>query len=148
DAHRLRAVHPSELSAEAAGALFAVAQQRTKSLQYIKPVWTYRPTEAYRRRNLPGHGGQPRATTDYSGQTYWFSTDVHGLIPDRAKPFWPSLVRVSPGYSITDYVDPVTGGALRAKRKILLSLDIDPQKSPGANKASRQTKPTPAFFRL
>ena len=145
---QLYGFNPSDLIADAAGALFAVAQQHTKSLQYIKPVWSYRPTEAYRRRNLPGHGGQPRATTDYSGQTYWFSTDVHGLLPDRAKPFWPSLVRVSPGYSITDYVDPVTGGALRAKRKILLSLDIDPEKLPGDNKVWRTIKHELAFFRI
>jgi len=139
---------PSDLIADAAGALFAVAQQHAKALQYIKPVWSYRPTEAYRRRNLPGHGGQPRATTDYSGQTYWFSTDVHGLLPDGAKPFWPSFIRLSPGYSITDYVDPITGGALRAKRKIVVSLDLDPEQLPGDNKVWRTIKHELAYFRI
>jgi hypothetical protein len=145
---QLYGFNPSDLVADAAGALFAVAQQHTKALQYIKPVWSYRPTEAYRRRNLPGHGGQPRATTDYSGQTYWFSTDVHGLLPERAKPFWPSFIRLSPGYSITDYVDPATGGALRAKRKILVSLDLDPEHLPGDNKVWRTIKHELAFFRI
>ena len=145
---QLYGFNPSDLIADATGALFAVAQQHTKSLQYIKPVWSYRPTEAYRRRNLPGHGGQPRATTDYAGQTYWFSTDVHGLLPDRAKPFWPSLLRFSPGYSITDYVDPATGGVLRARRKILISLDLDPEKLPGDNKIWRTVKHELAFFRI
>src|SRR5438309_3549356 len=51
-------------------------------------------------------------------------------------------------YSITDYVDPVTGGALRAKRKILLSLDIDPEKLPGDNKVWRTIKRELAFFRI
>jgi hypothetical protein len=145
---QLYGFNPSDLIADAAGALFAVAQQHTTSLQYIKPVWSYRPTEAYRRRNLPGHGGQPRATTDYSGQTYWFSTDVHGLLPDGAKPFWPSFIRLSPGYSITDYVDPATGGALRAKRKLLVSLDLDPEHLPGDNKVWRTIKHELAFFRI
>ena len=145
---QLYGFNPSDLIADATGALFAVAQQHTKALQYIKPVWSYRPTEAYRRRNLPGHGGQPRATTDYSGQTYWFSTDVHGLLSDGAKPFWPSLIRLSPGYSITDYVDPATGGALRAKRKILVSLDLDPEHLPGDNKVWRTIKHELAFFRI
>jgi hypothetical protein len=145
---QLYGFNPSDLIADATGALFAVAQQHVMALQYIKPVWSYRPTEAYRRRNLPGHGGQPRATTDYSGQTYWFSTDVHGLLPDGAKPFWPSFIRLSPGYSITDYVDPVTGGALRAKRKILVSLDFDPEHLPGDNKVWRTIKHELAFFRI
>jgi Predicted periplasmic lipoprotein (DUF2279) len=145
---QLYGFNPSDLIADAAGALFAVAQQNTKALQYIKPVWSYRPTEAYRKRNLPGHSGQPRATTDYSGQTYWLSTDVHGLLPDGAKPFWPSFIRLSPGYSITDYVDPTTGGALRAKRKILVSLDLDPEQLPGDNKVWRTIKHELAFFRI
>jgi hypothetical protein len=145
---QLYGFNPSDLVADAAGALFAVAQQHTKALQYIKPVWSYRPTEAYRRRNLPGHGGQPRATTDYSGQTYWFSTDVHGLLPDAAKPFWPSFIRFSPGYSITDYVDPVTGRPQRAKRKIVVSLDLDPEQLPGDNKIWRTIKHELAFFRI
>ena len=145
---QLYGFNPSDLVADAAGALFAVAQQHTKTLQYIKPVWSYSPTEAYRRRNEPGHQGQPRATTDYSGQTYWFSTDVHGLLPDRAKRFWPALIRLSPGYSITDYVDPVTGGAIRAKRKILISLDIDPEQLPGDNKIWRTIKHELAFIRI
>ena len=145
---QLYGFNPSDLIADAAGAVFAVAQRHTKALQYIKPVWSYRPTEAYRRRNEPGHQGQPRATTDYAGQTYWFSTDVHGLLPDRAKPFWPSFIRFSPGYSITDYVDPNTGGALRAKRKILLSLDIDPEHLPGDNKIWQTIKHELAFIRI
>jgi hypothetical protein len=145
---QLYGFNPSDLIADAAGALFAVAQQHTEALRYIKPVWSYRPTEAYRNRNLPGHGGQPRATTDYSGQTYWFSTDVHGLLPDEAKPFWPSFIRLSPGYSITDYADPATGGPLRAKRKILVSLDLDPEHLPGDNKVWRTIKHELAFFRI
>jgi len=145
---QLYGFNPSDLIADAAGALFAVAQQNTKTLQYIKPVWSYRPTEAYRRRNLPGHGGQPRATTDYSGQTYWFSTDMHGLLPDGAKRFWPSIIRLSPGYSITDYVEPITGAALRARRKFLISLDIDPENLPGDNKIWRTIKHELAFVRI
>jgi len=140
--------NPSDLVADAAGALFAVAQQHTKTLQAIKPVFSYRTTQAYRNRNEPGHNGQPRATTDYSGQTYWFSTDVNALLPDRAKAFWPALIRFSPGYSITDYVDPVTGGALRARRRIFVSLDLDPEHLPGDNKIWRTIKHELSFLRI
>lgn len=139
---------PGDLIADAAGALFAVAQTRSETLRYIKPVWSYRPTAAYRNRNLPGHNGQPRATTDYAGQTYWFSTDVHGLLPDVAKPFWPSFIRLSPGFSITDYVDPATGVGLRAKRRFLLSLDLDPEELPGDNRIWRAVKHELSFVRV
>lgn len=145
---QLYGFNPSDLIADAAGALLAVAQTHSERLRYIKPVWSYRPTAAYRNRNLPGHNGQPRATTDYAGQTYWFSTDVHGLLPDRAKPFWPSFIRLSPGYSITDYVNPVTGDPIRAKRKLLLSLDLDPEKLPGDNRVWRAVKHELSFLRV
>lgn len=140
--------NPSDLIADATGAMFAVAQQHTKALQAVKPVWSYRPTESYRRRNEPGHGGQPRATTDYAGQTYWFSTDVHALLPDRAKPFWPAFIRFSPGYSITDYVDPRTGAGLRAKRRIFVSLDLDPEHLPGDDRVWRTIKHELSFLRI
>ena len=140
--------NPSDLIADAAGALFAVAQSHNEPLRYIKPVWSYRPTAAYRNRNLPGRNGQPRATTDYAGQTYWFSTDIHGLLPDRVRPFWPSFIRLSPGYSITDYVDPATGGGLRAKRRFLVSLDLDPEKLPGENRIWRAIVHELAFVRM
>ena len=139
---------PPDLIADAAGAAFAVAQQRSKALQAIKPVWSYTPTESYRRRNEPGHAGQPRATTDYAGQTYWFSTDVNALLPDRAKPFWPALIRFSPGYSITDYVDPRSGAGIRAKRRIFVSLDLDTEHLPGDNKVWRTIKHELSFLRI
>ena len=140
--------NPSDLVADAAGALLAVAQEHSATLRYVKPTFSYRPTQAYRRRNEPGHFGQPRATTDYAGQSYWLSTDVHSLLPDRLNSWWPSFVRLSPGYSITDYIDPATGAPRRAKRKILLSLDLDPEKLPGDNKVWRLVKHELSFVRI
>jgi Predicted periplasmic lipoprotein (DUF2279) len=140
--------NPSDLVADAGGAVLAVAQQHTRALQSVKPTFSYRPTGAYRRRNEPGHFGQPRATTDYAGQTYWFSTDVKSLLPDRAKPFWPAFIRLSPGYSITDYVDPQTGAPVRAKRKFLVSLDFDPERLPGHNATWRAIKHELSFLHI
>jgi len=140
--------NPSDLIADAGGAVLAVAQQHTKALRSIKPTFSYRPTEAYRRRTEPGHFGQPRATTYYAGQTYWFSTDVNSLLPDGAKPFWPAFIRVSPGYSITDYVDPLTGAPVRARRKILVSLDLEPEGLPGQNAVWRRIKYELSFLHI
>lgn len=140
--------NPSDLVADAAGALFSVAQQQSPALRYVKPTFSYRPSKAYFRRNLPGHFGQPRATTDYAGQSYWFSTDVHSLLPEHVGRWWPAFVRLSPGYSITDYIDPGTGAPRRARRKILLSLDLDPEKLPGDNKVWRTLKHELSFLHI
>ena len=88
-----------------------------------KPTISYAPTAALRNRdNSPG---ELRPSLDYSGQTYWLSADVNAMRPAAAKPYWPSFVRVSAGHSITDWIDPLTGANIRAKRKILLTLDFD-----------------------
>jgi hypothetical protein len=57
--------------------------------------------------------------------------DVNALLPNRMQSCWPSLLRASIGHSITEYIDPVTGASHRARRKLLLSVDIDPEKLPG-----------------
>jgi len=90
-----------------------------------------------------------RPSLDYSGQTYWFSTDVDQLLPDGAKPYWPSFIRFSVGHSITDWVLPTPpSGIVRAKRKILLSLDFDPEKLPGNWPLWRTIKHTLSYYRF
>jgi len=87
-----------------------------------------------------------RPSLDYSGQTYWFSTDVNELLPDAAKPYWPSFIRLSAGHSVTDWVNPETGVTQRAKRKIMLSLDFDPEKLPGNAPLWRTIKHTLSYY--
>lgn len=137
---------PDDLVADVGGALFGVVQHRTKWLQAIKPTFSYVSTAAERNRGLPGHGDEPRPSVDYAGQTYWFSADVHGMLPDRVKPFWPALIRLSVGHSITDYVDPATGATIQGHRKILLSLDVDPDHLPGNNAIWRAIKHQLSFY--
>jgi len=52
-----------------------------------------------------------RRSLYYSGQTYWFSADIPQLLGSRAPRYWPSLLRLSAGHSITDYADPITGAS-------------------------------------
>jgi hypothetical protein len=94
-----------------------------------------------------GLSSELRPSLDYSGQTYWFSTDVNQLLPDGAKPYWPSFIRFSVGHAITDWVNPQTGSAQRAKRKIVLSLDFDPEKLPGEAPWWKSVKHTLSYYR-
>ncbi|MFL5581962.1 MAG: DUF2279 domain-containing protein [Gemmatimonadaceae bacterium] len=121
-----------------AGAALAVLHERTPRTRAVKPTIWYKPTAAWHRRDE--HGGNPRATVDYSGQSYWLSVDVDTLLPQGARRYWPGFVRLSVGHSVTDWIDPNTGAAMRAKRRILLSLDVDPEKLPGNHPAWRFTK--------
>jgi hypothetical protein len=72
---------------------------------------------------------------------------VNRLLPDAAKPYWPSFIRFSAGHSITDWIDE-TGATRRGKRKILLSLDLDPEKLPGNAPLWRSIKQTLSYYRF
>jgi hypothetical protein len=136
----------ADLIANTTGMAFAVAQEKYPRLKAIKPTISYSRTAAMRNaRNIPG---ELRPSLDYSGQTYWFSTDVNALLPDAAKPYWPSFLRVSAGHSITDWVNPKTGATMRAQRKLLLSIDFDIEKLPGNNPLWRTVKRNLSYAHL
>jgi hypothetical protein len=50
------------------------------------------------------------------------------------------------GHSITDYIDPVTGASQRAKRKLLLSIDVDPERLPGENPLWKTVKHQLSYY--
>jgi hypothetical protein len=133
-----------DLVANTAGQAFAVAQVLHPRLQAVKPTFSYRQTRAL--KNRVGES-ELRPSIDYTGQTYWFSTDVNRLLPDRAKVYWPSFIRLSAGHSITDWMDE-SGASRRAKRKILLSLDFDPEKLPGDAPIWKSIKHTLSYYRF
>ena len=78
----------------------------------------------------------------------WFAVDVDQLLPESAKPYWPSFIRFSAGHSVTDWINPETGNPQRAKRKIVLSLDFDPEKLPGNAPLWRTIKHTLSYYRF
>lgn len=100
-------------------------------MRAVMPTLSYARTQALKNTNAGTIPGDLRPTTDYSGQTYWLSVDVDTLLPARAKRLWPDLLRLSIGHAITDFIDPATGADIRAQRRIMLTLDIDPLKLPG-----------------
>jgi hypothetical protein len=71
---------------------------------------------------------------------------VNALLPDGAKPFWPAFIRFSAGHSVTDWINPETGSPERGKRKIILSLDFDPEKLPGNAPWWKSVKHTLSYY--
>ena len=138
----------ADVLANTTGMAFAVAQERHPWMQAIKPTMSYHRTAALRNADRGLYTTELRPSLDYSGQTYWFSTDVHALLPDDAKKFWPSALRLSVGHSITDWVSPRDGSELRAKRRILISIDLDPEKLPGNNHLWKEVKHQLSYYHL
>jgi hypothetical protein len=135
----------ADMIANTTGQAMAVAQELRPSLRAIKPTFSYHKTRALKN----GVNAELRPSLDYSGQTYWFSADMSELLPNAAKPYWPSFIRLSAGHSITDWIDPnPPGNAQRAKRKILLSLDFDPEKLPGNAPWWKSIKHTLSYYRF
>ncbi len=128
----------ADMIANTTGMSLAVLHELHPKTLAIKPTFSYWPSPAMRNaNNIPG---EVRPSLDYTGQTYWFSADVNALLPESAKPYWPSFLRISAGHGITDWIDPRTGANIRARRKILLSLDFDAEKLPGDNRIWKTVK--------
>jgi hypothetical protein len=138
----------ADMIANTTGQALAVMQELHPSWKVVKPTFSYHKTHALLNTENGTIPGELRPSLDYSGQTYWFSTDVNRLLPDDAKRYWPSFVRFSVGHSITDWVDPATGDIQRAQRKIILSLDFDPDKLPGEWPLWRTVKRTLSYYRF
>ena len=135
-----------DLVANTAGTAIAVVHAVYPATRVIKPTISYFPSPAMRNAdNIPG---ELRPSLDYTGQTYWLSADVDALLSPSARRYWPGILRVSAGHSITDWIDPKTGANLRAQRKILLSLDIDAEKLPGENRIWKTVKRQLGYIRL
>ena len=136
----------ADMIANTAGQALAVAQELNPRLRAIKPTFSYHKTRALGNTEAGLITSELRPSLDYSGQTYWFSADMEQLLPDEVKPYWPSFIRVSAGHSVTDWISPETGNPQRAKRKIVLSLDFDPEKLPGNLPLWRSIKHTLSYY--
>jgi hypothetical protein len=136
----------ADMIANTTGQTLAVMQELHPSLRAIKPTVSYHKTRALANIESGQIVGELRPSLDYSGQTYWFSADMNRLLPDGAKDYWPSFIRLSAGHSVTDWINPETGFPQRAKRKIILSLDFDPEKLPGNAPLWKSIKHTLSYY--
>jgi hypothetical protein len=136
---------PPDLVANTAGTTLAWAQTRNEWLRAFKPTISYHRTDALRNA---AEGSELRTTVDYSGQSYWLSADVDALLGEEARRWWPGMLRVSLGHTITDWVDPATGRSQWAHRRILLSVDLDPEKLPGDHPVWNRIKHELSYYRF
>ncbi len=87
---------PSDFYANVAGAVYFVGQHYIPYLQNFTPKFMYFPAK--------WHGEKPRMPhsvfiDDYSSHTCWLSVNVHNMLPESAKDYWPSWLQISFGYA-------------------------------------------------
>lgn len=111
---------PSDMIANTLGAGLHIAQRYVPGMQYVKMKAHFYPA--------PWMGEKTRKTAvspidDYSAWTWWLSVDVHGLLPESAKAFWPSWLNLAIGYGSRSLE--WTG---EESRRYIISFDYDLEK--------------------
>lgn len=142
---------PPDLIFNTLGAGYAVLQSEVPATRHVKPTISYARTTYARNADRWPVGttaNEIRPTVDYAGQTYWLSTDVDSLLPAQLRRYWPGIIRLSVGHSVTDWINPTTGFPQRGNREVVLSLDLDPSKMPGDHPVWVQVKRQLSYYRF
>jgi hypothetical protein len=122
-----------DAKADLAGATFYLLRNRIPFLRNFNYKWSYVPTDKLL-KNQPDIPGQSvNFIEDYGGQTYYLTADIHGILPNSMKPYWPSWLNLAigvGGYNINSVnLNTNLGDAFIYRKKAwYLSLDYDIEK--------------------
>lgn len=152
---------PTDFYADIGGAALFLGQYYWPFLQNFTPKFMYFPAD--------WHGEMPRKNADafiddYSSHTLWLSVNVHNLLPDNMKPYWPDWLELSFGYAARNLCAPQHGcdeytsklhtfdnGAIRVygDPKFIIALDYNLAKLlPEGGSFWNWTKQTLNWFKL
>lgn len=131
---------PSDALSNAAGAAIYVARNLSPFAQNFMPRWSYMPAQVV--GDLPTNGREVTVLDDYNATSFWLACNVHNLLPQTMKRYWPDWMMLSIGYGIRNYeVYPTLPDGTRSdtplpiKRRFLVGIDynwvkIIPEASP------------------
>ncbi len=109
------AFNPSDLLFNTAGIFFGALQTQYPFLRNFNYKWSYFPSGTGG-RNDPDWG----PASDYSGHIYWIAADVHNLLPEPARDYWPKFLNIAVGMGAKNVSYGDTG---EKKHKFAISLD-------------------------
>lgn len=124
---------PSDFYCDVAGTAFSVAQYYVPYLQNFSPKFQYIPSPWFgERKRIPSE----IFIDDYSSQVFWMSANIHNMLPDNLKSFWPSWLQLSFGYTARNLTVPGSPGTegrhydemrpnVYGDPKYILALDYD-----------------------
>lgn len=95
---------------------YGFLQVKYPFLKNFKAKWSYYPDAG--NRNTFKHP----FSDDYDGHIYWLSMNIHGLLPEGAKGYWPKFLNIAVGYGGQNIS---TGSAGPPLRKFAISLDYN-----------------------
>lgn len=104
-----------DLVANLSGLGFAILQQRVPYFKNFKMKMSYTPSKHFRESNFNGW----TLTNDYWGHMYWMTFDVHQMLPQHVRRFWPPFLNLGIGYGLDNRPEVYPG----IRREIAISLD-------------------------
>lgn len=105
------------------GALFLV-NQRVSFLRDFRIKWFYTPTTKLTENHPDIPGQTVTFIEDYGGQTYYLRADLHSMLSESLKPYWPSWLNL--GVAISGYHINAPDFSLRSKAwYVTLDYDMD-----------------------
>lgn len=116
---------PTDFAGDFLGAAYFMAQHYVPALENFNLKWEYVPAQWVGERTVR----HPTAVVDdYNSSTFWLSANVHNLLPENLKSYWPSWLNLALGYGVRDisYDDPTLGADFQMpKRRFIIGLDYD-----------------------
>ena len=116
DGYSMYQFSPDDLLANSLGLGCAVLQVKHPFLKNFLFKWSYYPLG----KRYAGLHNPP--SNDYDGHIYWLSFQVHNLLPESVKGYWPRFLNLAVGYGSKNASLESTGPM---KRKFAVSLDYN-----------------------
>ena len=98
----------SDLGFNMIGLGYGMLQTEVPFLNNFLLKWSYVPADGYR--------WPPRFTDHYDAHTYWLAINVHNLLPEGARSYWPDWLQVAVGYGVDES---------QTRRELVIGLDLN-----------------------
>ncbi len=138
------AFSPQDLLANSLGIGYAYAQRKIPYLQNFKFKFSYFPGQYYRQNNYQNWS----LTADYNGHIYWLSADVHNILPNTAKAYWPKYLNLAFGYGIQNFaeINAYKDQGYQLQREFFIGLDYNLAAIPTKNKTAKAARNMVDFY--
>jgi hypothetical protein len=83
-----------DVASDIIGIGYGALQTQSPLLRNFNLKWSYVPSGGYR--------WPPHITANYDAHTYWLVVNVHNLLPDAIRDYWPEFLQLAAGYSVDD----------------------------------------------
>jgi hypothetical protein len=97
-----------DLAANLLGLGYGVAQTKVPYLRNFNFKWSYWPDKS--------NQTALRFVRYYDAHTYWMTCNVHGVLPESMKSYWPEFLQVAVGYGVDDN---------QTRREFVIGLDFN-----------------------